>query len=247
MDAMIKFMFFMSSCSAMPSLKVMYALMNKDMRSMWPVRRSRFSSQTDKHPRMHLPSPNVLLKLGQTSAACTLPNCVHWVQTISSSFKKDHTGVFEAFSTWILYTNVPYFELQILCLTLRLSFFWSMQVIYLNGEGGHWFHWFDLLMYKYHQVLSWVIHVKWALVIWWSQVHEQTIWWKLFFIEFILLGICSPPTSDRPKVDFLSNGHYNKNCWIPYRFYCSYRCFSNFDCLSFLFVVYLWQFCFYCR
>lgn len=46
---------FMSGCSAMPSWKVMYALMNKDMRSMWPVCRSSFYSQADKIPNCTIP------------------------------------------------------------------------------------------------------------------------------------------------------------------------------------------------
>ncbi len=116
MDTIFKFMCFMSSCSALPSWKVMFALMNKDMRSMWPACRSSFSSQTDKTTKLHLPSPNVL-KLGQTSAVCPVPDCAHWVQTISSCFKGPYQCLCMFLHINITYNH--YFESQIQCSTFK--------------------------------------------------------------------------------------------------------------------------------
>lgn len=36
-----------------------------------------------------------------------------------------------------------------------------------------------------------ILHIKWALVIWWCHVHEQNVWWELFFTELLLSGICT--------------------------------------------------------
>lgn len=85
------------SSSAMQRWKGMCTLMNKDMRTMWPVH-----CFSQKHKIPNLPRP----KTGQSSVACTVPKCVQWVQTISSSFKQDHTSA--------LHVSAGKYDIQIL-------------------------------------------------------------------------------------------------------------------------------------
>lgn len=69
--------------AAMQSQKIMYALLNKNMRFMWPVCCSNSSSQTHKIPNCTVPSPNSLLKLAEPRV-CVL---CQGSQTSSSSSK----------------------------------------------------------------------------------------------------------------------------------------------------------------
>lgn len=94
---------FVFSRSAMQSQKTMYALLNKDMRPMWPACCSNSSSQTHKTvPTRTFPSPNVLLKLaephvcglcqGSPTISCSLKGpyqCFCMFQHVAEHFDKD--------------------------------------------------------------------------------------------------------------------------------------------------------------